>query len=418
MTLKNYHPARRYRAYVSTVGTTQLHLRNPWVVAFWSAMFVGLGHILLSKYLRGFLLFGFEIAIDVVGHINLALFYSFTGQFEMAKGVLDTKLMLLYIPAYFFGIWDSYRTTVDLNNQFLLSVREDAAIKPFKMDAIEINYLDKKAPWSAVFWSLLVPGAGQIAIHRLITAFFILAWTIVVIYQANVLPAIHHTMAGNFEQAKTMLNIHWFLNIPSLYFFAAYDACVNTVESNKVFDWEQAKYLKRKYQRSDYPMPTNKQRGSKAMYIVSTFRYSIGLEKAVTALEMKGVKKQDILAIPMDKRGESPQLFDTMNQSDGLSLLDLSFILGSFFALLGAIYGFNLYWGPVIWGLIGFVVGAAAGLLIKLLLNKKYLEDRSQTTDSEVVLIIDCQANEAETIKKVLWEHDALGVRKLDLSGV
>lgn len=57
MTLKNYHTGRRYTAYVNTLGTTQLHLRSPWVVAFWSMMFPGLGHVLLSKYLRGYILF-------------------------------------------------------------------------------------------------------------------------------------------------------------------------------------------------------------------------------------------------------------------------------------------------------------------------------------------------------------------------
>jgi len=54
-------PFRRKVAHVSILGTTQLHLRNPWIIAGWSAMFPGLGHLLLSKYLRGFLLFLWEM---------------------------------------------------------------------------------------------------------------------------------------------------------------------------------------------------------------------------------------------------------------------------------------------------------------------------------------------------------------------
>jgi len=418
MSQKNYYPARRYRAYVNSTGATQLHLRNPWVVAFWSAMFVGLGHMLLSKYLRGFLLFGFEIAVNVVGNINLAIFYSFTGQFEMAKGILNTKLVLLYIPAYFFGIWDSYRTTVDLNNQFMLAVREDAAIKPFKMDALEINYVDKKAPWSSLLWSLLIPGAGQLSIHRIKTAFFVLGWIAAATYLSNVLPALHHTFAGNFEQAKTMLNIQWFLFIPSLYFFAAYHAYVNTVENNKLFEWEQAKFLKRRYQRKDFPMPSLKNLRGGSMYIISTFKQSIALEKAITAIETQGVVKDSILAVPLDKRGENEKLFDTMHDSDGLSLLDLSFIMGTFFSILFAIWGFNFHWGPLIWGIIGFAGGAAVGLAIKVWYNRRYAYNRSKSSDPEVVLIIECLQEQADAIRKILWEHDALGVRKLDLSGV
>jgi len=80
---------RRYLAYVGLFGTTQLHLRNPFVIAGWSLAFPGLGHLLLSKYTRGYLLFLWEIFVNVNGHINLAILYSFTGRFQMAKDVLD-----------------------------------------------------------------------------------------------------------------------------------------------------------------------------------------------------------------------------------------------------------------------------------------------------------------------------------------
>ena len=79
---------RRKRAYVSLTGTTTIHLRNPYIVACWSAAFPGLGHLLLSKYLRGFLLFLWEVFINYSAHINLAILYSLTGKFEMAKDII------------------------------------------------------------------------------------------------------------------------------------------------------------------------------------------------------------------------------------------------------------------------------------------------------------------------------------------
>lgn len=417
MTLKNYHPGRRYTAYVSTVETTQLHLRSPWVVAFWSMMFPGIGHILLSKYLRGFILFLWEVFINFHGHINMAIFYSFRGDFEAAKLVLDTRWMLIYIPTYFFAIWDSYRTAVDLNNQYVLAAREGSPIKPFKLDAIEINYLDKKCPMTSALWSMVMPGLGQLTINRLILAFFLLIWSIVIVFQSNLLPAVHETWAGNFAQAKSLLNVHWFLNIPSIYFFAAYDAYVNTVESNKLFDREQAKFFNRRYQASNFNMPSIKKSGSGSMYIVSTFKHSIMLEKAITAMEMKGIAREDILAVPLDKRGDKQKLFDSMHQSDGISILDVPFILGTLLALMGAIYGFNFYLGPLLWGIIGFAAGASLGLAIKLVINWKYQRYRSQEQNPEVVVIVECRESQADAVKDLLWEHDAMGVRKLNLRG-
>ena len=38
-----------------------------------------------------------------------------------------------------------------------------------------------------------------------------------------------------------------------------------------------------------------------------------------------GHKKENIMAIPMDKRNEKVSLFDSIHSSDGLSLLDLPF---------------------------------------------------------------------------------------------
>lgn len=288
MTLKNYHTGRRYTAYVNTLGTTQLHLRSPWVVAFWSMMFPGLGHVLLSKYLRGYILFLWEVFINLQGHINMAIFHSFLGDFEAAKQVLDTRWALIYIPVYFFAIWDSFRSAVDLNNQYVLAARENGALKPFKLDAVEINYLDKKCPITSALWSMVTPGLGQLSINRLASAFFMLTWAMVIVFLSNLLPAVHETWVGNFAQGKMLLNVQWFLNIPSVYFYAAYDAYVNTVEGNKLFDREQANFFKRRYQTSNFKMPSLKRSGSGCMYIVSTFKHSIMLEQAITAVEQKG----------------------------------------------------------------------------------------------------------------------------------
>lgn len=407
---------RRYIAYVSPFGTTQLHLRNPFVIAWWSLAFPGLGHLLLSKCLRGYLLFVWEVFLNINAHINLAILYSFTGRFQMAKDVLDLNWVLLYIPTYVFSVWDAYRTTIDLNLQYKLAAREDAEIRVFNINSLEINYLDKRSPWNTVAWSSLMPGLGHILLQRVPAGMIIIITSIVIAYEAKLLPAIHYTFFGQFDYAKSIINPQWFLNVPSVYLWAIYDAYENSVSNNKLFDWEQTRFLKKHYENKNFNMPFKKvnDKGD-GMYIISTFDHSNYLELAITAIQMKGIAKEKILGVSLDKRGEERKLFDTLHSSDGLSMLDLPIILATLFCIFGSIYGFILTWGPVLWGIIGMFIGFTIGLLIKLITNKKYNSRENKLKSSEVVLIIECQETQVEMIKDLLWENHALGVRKLSL---
>lgn len=409
---------RRKIADVSILGITQLHLRNPWIIAWWSAAFPGLGHLLLSKYLRGFFLFIWEMLINLKAHINSAIYYSFIGDIENAKMILDKDWMLLYVVTFIFGIWDSYRTAVDINNVYTLAAREDAEIQPFIINSLGVNYLDKKTPANAFIWSLLMPGMGQLYLHRIIAASFILILWIVVCSMSKVLPAIHYSFMGEIEQAKNILDIHWFMNIPSIHIFSVYDAYANSVETNKLFEWDQSKFLKKHYQDEKFRMPvmhgTNRSEG---MYLIATFEYNHFLERAITTMQMKGIAKEQILAAPLDKRGEERQLFDTIHSSDGLSLIDLAAALGAICMLLGSIYGFILEWGPIWWGLIGLVIGFGLGLIIKLITTKKFSGNRRESQKaSEVVLIIECREEELEMVRGLLWDNHALGVSKLNFA--
>ncbi|MFC7746926.1 hypothetical protein ACFQU8_06710 [Lentibacillus kimchii] len=255
--MHNSDRARRFRAYVSILGTTQIHLRNPFIIAWWSAAFPGFGHLLLSKYIRGYLLVLWEFFININAHINEAMIYSFTGQFELAKMALEPRWMLLYIPIYIYAIWDSYRTSVDLNKLFILADRENAEFINFQITGLEINYLDKRKPWISVMWSVFMPGAGQLYIHRIATAFFIIIWLITVVYFSRFLEGIHLLVSGDLTQATAILDGEWLLFLPSLYFFAIYDAYINTVENNKLFETEQKNFLRRRYQNPNFVLPLN-----------------------------------------------------------------------------------------------------------------------------------------------------------------
>jgi len=151
------------------------------------------------------------------------------------------------------------------------------------------------------------------------------------------------------------------------------------------------------------------------LYIISTFEYSNYLEIAITYIESKGISKENILAVPMDKRDEQRKLFDSIHYSDGLSLFDLPMILGTLFMIFGAVYGFILTLGPLLWGLIAMFTGFTLGLFIKLYTTKKYSNRPKAMKSTEVVLIIECSEGQMDMIKDALWHNHALGVAKLDL---
>lgn len=248
----NDNTARRYKAHVSIFGTTQLHLRNPYIVAWWSAAFPGFGHLLLSKYLRGYALVIWEVIVNIKAHINSAMIHSFHGNIDLAKEVLDTRWLLMYIPVYFFTIWDSYRTTVDMNKVYLLAEHENHRINSYTINSLEINYLDKRNPVLSIIWSLFIPGLGQLYIHRIITAVFLVISLVIFFYYSHAQEAVFLLILGKVKEATSVLKPEWFLFLPSLYGFAIYDSYINTVENNKLFDTELINFLRENYQEQDF----------------------------------------------------------------------------------------------------------------------------------------------------------------------
>jgi hypothetical protein len=245
---------RRYNSYTESINTNYIHLRNPWVVAWWSASCPGFGHIQLGLYIKGFILIMFEIIINVNAKINLAMVYSFTGQFEMAKEVLNIRWLALYIAIYIHCIWDSYRQTIDLNKHYLLAESENAPIVPFKMTGFALNYLDKRNPLTGLVWSMLFPGLGSLYIHRIPTGFFLISFTLTIMYFSHLLEALQYTLLGSFDKAITVLDPEWTMFLPSIYCFSAYETYTLAVEYNKLYKKEQRQFLQKNYQNSNFQM--------------------------------------------------------------------------------------------------------------------------------------------------------------------
>jgi hypothetical protein len=151
------------------------------------------------------------------------------------------------------------------------------------------------------------------------------------------------------------------------------------------------------------------------LQLFSTFESNTFLEMAISTLEKKGIKKENIFAVPLDNRTEDRMVFDSLHRSDGTSLVDIGMALATAFAVIGASIGFKLSWGPIYWGLIsafiGFVLGFAIRLFIELVLKKKRRVLKGK--HSEIILIIDCEETQSELIEDILWDHFALGIAKV-----
>src|SRR5699024_2471474 len=148
------------------------------------------------------------------------------------------------------------------------------------------------------------------------------------------------------------------------------------------------------------------------MQLIATFKHHISLEMCIAAIEKNGIQKENIFAIPLNTRPGKIKLFDTIDQADGGSLLDIGLVLGTAFYVVGTSIGFKWYWGPIVWvlrsGLIGFTHGLAIRLIIEL--DVKMRKKRLRGSHSETILIIDCKEVQVELIESILWEHYALGV--------
>ncbi|MDU0204703.1 hypothetical protein ACYEXS_25070 [Paenibacillus sp. MAH-36] len=151
------------------------------------------------------------------------------------------------------------------------------------------------------------------------------------------------------------------------------------------------------------------------MQIFSTFEHSTYLELAINELEKSGVTKENIFAVPLTNQKVERRIFDSIHNSDGVSLISTGAALGTGFSVVGASLGFKLQWGPIYWGLIGAVGGFLLGFLIDLFIYKviKRRKQLLRGKNGEVILIVECEDNQADRIENILWHHLALGIARV-----
>jgi hypothetical protein len=151
------------------------------------------------------------------------------------------------------------------------------------------------------------------------------------------------------------------------------------------------------------------------MYIFASFDQGAFLEIAIADLTRIGLTQKHILAVPMRKTTRNISVFDRIYRADGVSILDGAALTGTVCTVLGVIFGSVLYWGPIIWGLLGLIAGSMAGLALDWVVTTRKGKSDRRSNPIPVVLIVRCEQAQAETVEKILEEHHALALaRHLD----
>lgn len=254
--LNGYGKPRRGRVLLSTFGITYLYRNSPGMVAWWSAAFPGLGHLILRQNLRGVFLTLFEVGFNTLSHLNEAIVYSFSGRFEQARQVLDPRWVYGYIMIYLFAIYDSYRSAKQMNKMSHLAELEDGRIGGYTITPMEIQYLELQNPWAAAAASLFFPGLGQMYNHRICLAFYIMLWWTAFAGFSYFGMSLLHLYHGHIRSSTEVLQPHWLLFMPSFLWGAVYQSYMTSVEQNLLFRMEQRQYLTEQYGYSDIALMT------------------------------------------------------------------------------------------------------------------------------------------------------------------
>lgn len=85
---------------------------------FWSIALPGFGQFINQKIIKGIVLLFLEFLINVKSNFNMAILYSFNGEFGKADSVLDYQWLMFYPCLYMFALWDAYRDANEIEQPY------------------------------------------------------------------------------------------------------------------------------------------------------------------------------------------------------------------------------------------------------------------------------------------------------------
>lgn len=146
------------------------------------------------------------------------------------------------------------------------------------------------------------------------------------------------------------------------------------------------------------------------MHIFSLFEHSRLLEQALIHLEQAGIPKSNILVVPLAYSKPIHTFWSISKEITLKNLFDCATVFGTVGTILGAIFGFILTWGPILWGLIGLFSGILFGLVFARLFLKKTntLLPFPGLSATLLLLIIHCEDLEETLTDNILNQYSPL----------
>lgn len=155
--------------------------------------------------------------------------------------------------------------------------------------------------------------------------------------------------------------------------------------------------------------------------VMALFQSPDNAERAVAELSLNGFTERDVSvvvfsAVPGSNPGRhglfgflqrGGLLGDTIDRSDGVSVMDGTSVGATFGGILGLVYGTRFVFGPISLGTLGMLLGGLVGFVIDRLIPEKRRDQLETSLIAGLVLVqVDSPVGaRVEAAKRVLKGH-------------
>lgn len=122
--------------------------KRPAMAVVWSIAFPGFGQIYNHQYLKALLFLFLEFLINLNGHLNQAIIYSFFWEIPLSQAELNYHWIMFYPCMYVIPMWDGYST----------AYKQTYSVNPPGADAFPFTLGAMFATIGVIYGSRIVPG--------------------------------------------------------------------------------------------------------------------------------------------------------------------------------------------------------------------------------------------------------------------
>lgn len=146
------------------------------------------------------------------------------------------------------------------------------------------------------------------------------------------------------------------------------------------------------------------------MLVIGIFPNDMGLVQALLDMENAGIGKDRLLVVPLDASPDGTKPAAYFNPIAGQSGVESGIAVATASAVVFISRGFEMAWGPLVWGMIGAAGGFAAGYFLQRLYAARKRSRLRTERASEMTVLVECEESERQQVLHALWTNKALSV--------